>query len=75
MDAMKIVLHVPEQLAARLKTQMERNGQSASEIIRQAMVESFDRRDSFFVDCSPLRPLSAERLALIEAARKRKDHD
>jgi hypothetical protein len=56
---MKIALNIPEQLMKRLAIQMERNGQTAAEIIRQAMVESFDRKDSWYSPAHPLEMMES----------------
>jgi Arc/MetJ-type ribon-helix-helix transcriptional regulator len=44
--AMKIAIHLPDRLKERLDSHMSRNGISASEIVRTAMIEYFDRLDA-----------------------------
>lgn len=50
---MKIALNIPDQLMKRLAIQMERNGQSAAEVIRTAMIGHFDRQDSWYTADRP----------------------
>jgi hypothetical protein len=42
---MRIVISLPDRLKERLDAHMTRNGQSASELVRVAMIEYFDKLD------------------------------
>jgi predicted DNA-binding protein len=51
---MKIAITLSDQIMTRLSNQMQRNGQSAAEVIRTAMIQYFDHQDNWYTPDNPL---------------------